>query len=133
MKAIIYAGIGLFAVASVYGVADYYQSKKQGLFLNLYKEPVNPIAEEDERTINADDYSRGEISEPSLAKKLVVTTNSKTAANTKAVKKKKAIKTSKAIKKRNISFDKFSRAKLPVERDMNIDTLSATETALFDF
>ena len=30
MKAIIYAGIGLFSIASVYGVADYYNSKKNG-------------------------------------------------------------------------------------------------------
>jgi hypothetical protein len=38
MKAIIYAGIGLFSVASVYGVIDYYGAKKQGVFANLYTE-----------------------------------------------------------------------------------------------
>ena len=34
MKAIIYAGIGLFSIASVYGVADYYNSKKTGNLKN---------------------------------------------------------------------------------------------------
>ncbi len=38
MKAIIYAGIGLFSVATVYGVIDYYGAKKQGVFTNLYTE-----------------------------------------------------------------------------------------------
>jgi hypothetical protein len=38
MKAIIYAGIGLFSAASVYGVIDYYGAKKQGVFTNLYAE-----------------------------------------------------------------------------------------------
>jgi hypothetical protein len=50
MKAIIYAGIGLFAAASVYGVADYYSTQKKGTLEKLYKEeevketPVNTIA-----------------------------------------------------------------------------------------
>jgi hypothetical protein len=42
MKAIIYAGIGLFSVASVYGVIDYYGAKKQGVFNNLYTEKAEP-------------------------------------------------------------------------------------------
>jgi len=38
MKALIYAGIGLFSVASVYGIADYYQSQKKGTLDRLYKD-----------------------------------------------------------------------------------------------
>ena len=50
MKAIIYAGIGLFSIASVYGVADYYKSKKNGELKKLYVEekvPVVPPTEEE--------------------------------------------------------------------------------------
>jgi hypothetical protein len=44
MKAIIYAGIGLFAAASVYGVADYYSSQKKGMLDKLYKEEdITPV------------------------------------------------------------------------------------------
>ena len=44
MKAIIYAGIGLFSVASIYGVADYYQSQKKGELKTLYKEDDEIVA-----------------------------------------------------------------------------------------
>ncbi len=49
MKAIIYAGIGLFSVATVYGLADYYSSQKKGTLEKLYAEEepaVTPIVEE---------------------------------------------------------------------------------------
>ncbi|MBK7432655.1 MAG: hypothetical protein IPI66_01375 [Chitinophagaceae bacterium] len=42
MKAIIYAGIGLFSVASVYGIADYFQSRKSGKLDGLYQEEKMP-------------------------------------------------------------------------------------------
>ena len=38
MKLIIYAGIGLFSAASIYGVADYFVSSKNGIINKLYKE-----------------------------------------------------------------------------------------------
>lgn len=38
MKAIIYAGIGLFSVATVYGIADYYNTQKKGTLDKLYRE-----------------------------------------------------------------------------------------------
>ncbi|MES2429918.1 MAG: hypothetical protein V4556_03215 [Bacteroidota bacterium] len=45
MKAIIYAGIGLFSVASLYGVADFYQEQKKGKFNTLYKKDKVPVVE----------------------------------------------------------------------------------------
>ena len=42
MKAIIYAGFSLFSVATVYGLADYYTSKKRGVLENLYREEELP-------------------------------------------------------------------------------------------
>ncbi len=38
MKTIIYAGIGLFAAASIYGAADYFRSAKKGTLKALYQE-----------------------------------------------------------------------------------------------
>ncbi len=46
MKAIIYAGIGLFSVATVYGVADYYTTQKKGTLDKLYKEPEEVVVTE---------------------------------------------------------------------------------------
>ncbi len=52
MKAIIYAGIGLFSVASVYGVVDYFHSQKKGVLDNLYKEEPVTQAEEKPASIS---------------------------------------------------------------------------------
>lgn len=49
MKAIIYAGIGLFSVASVYGVADYYSTQKKGTLDKMYQEDV--VAEQDTKSV----------------------------------------------------------------------------------
>lgn len=38
MKAIIYAGIGLFSAASVYGIVDYYNDSHKGKLKDLYRE-----------------------------------------------------------------------------------------------
>lgn len=46
MKAIIYAGIGLFSVATVYGVSDYYSTQKKGTLDKLYKEPGEAVVTE---------------------------------------------------------------------------------------
>ena len=53
MKAIIYAGIGLFSVATVYGVSDYYNSKKNGELKKLYVEEKLPpqAPAEEEKTV----------------------------------------------------------------------------------
>jgi hypothetical protein len=128
MKAIIYAGIGLFSAASVYGVADFYQTSKSGVLKTLYKEESAPPINIQDRTINSDEYSRGRIEEPIAPDKK--TNNEKTVSN-KSIKKqtfiKKESKKPRFIK-REISLEKFSRAKLPVR----IDTLTSLEANLYD-
>lgn len=54
MKAIIYAGIGLFSIATIYGVADYYSSEKNGTLKKLYVDDeiaVTPKVEEKSTTV----------------------------------------------------------------------------------
>ncbi len=98
MKAIIYAGIGLFSVASVYGVADYYSSKKSGELKKLYVEeklpPPAPAMEE--KTVEV------------IPVKNVETTP----AETKVVKAK--VKSPKKVKKvkKTIRFENFSRGRI---------------------
>jgi hypothetical protein len=98
MKAIIYAGIGLFSVASVYGVADYYSSKKSGELKKLYveeKEPVAvPVAEE--KTVEV------------VPVKNVETTAAKTKVVTAKVKSPKKVR---KVKK-TIRFENFSRGRI---------------------
>ena len=43
MKAVIYAGLGLFSIASVYGIADYYSSSSNGSLQSLYAEEAAPV------------------------------------------------------------------------------------------
>lgn len=43
MKAVIYAGAGLFTIASIYGVADYYNSDNNGSLKTLYEEETAVI------------------------------------------------------------------------------------------
>ena len=98
MKALIYAGIGLFSVASVYGIADYYQSQKKGTLSSLYKE--------DDETVETKKVS------PEIVTMPVSTTNNKEvnlpANNTKTVKVNKTVKA-----RKRISLDDFSRGRIP--------------------
>ncbi len=50
MKAIIYAGIGLFSAASVYGVVDYYNTKSKGILDKMYKEETPSVTTKKETT-----------------------------------------------------------------------------------
>lgn len=51
MKAIIFAGIGLFAAATIYGITDFAAGKKNGTLDKLYKEEATvPSGEENEVT-----------------------------------------------------------------------------------
>lgn len=134
MKVIIYAGLSLFSVASVYGVADYYQSEKKGTLKNLYKETETLQIKDMERTITTDEYSRGKIEEPTSLSEQTSSVN-KPVALVKAKEKKKvtvAKKTSRTTKSvnnnRKINLENFSRAKLPVKRD----TLTNAEAELFE-
>ena len=98
MKAIIYAGIGQFSVASVYGLADYYKSKKSGELKKLYVEEklpvVVPVAEE--KTVEVIPVKKVET----------------TATETKVVKTK--VKSPKKLKKvkKTIRFENFSRGRI---------------------
>ena len=98
MKAIIYAGIGLFSVATVYGVSDYYNSKKNGELKKLYVEEKlpPPAPAEEEKTVE-----------------IIPVKNVETAATeTKAVKTK--VRSSKKVKKvkKTIRFENFSRGRI---------------------
>lgn len=98
MKAIIYAGIGLFSVATVYGVSDYYNSKKNGELKKLYVEeklpPPAPAAEE--KTVEVIPVKNAET----------------TSTETKAVKTK--VRSPKKVKqvKKTIRFENFSRGRI---------------------
>jgi len=94
MKAIIYAGIGLFSVATVYGVVDYYNSQKKGTLDKLYKEPEEVVVTE---------------------RPLISTTA--TPINTTGTNPGNSISVSKAVKKsrhqkRTIRLDEFSRGRI---------------------
>lgn len=98
MKALIYAGIGLFSVASVYGIADYYQSQKKGTIDRLYrdeeeKQQVVPVNQKDEVIPEI----KKETS--SLVAPVKISGTVKSAMKTKAV-------------KRKIRFDDFSRGRI---------------------
>jgi hypothetical protein len=99
MKAIIYAGIGLFSIASVYGVADYYKSKKNGELKKLYVEEKAPVVEP------AAEVKTVEV----VPVKKVETTTTETKVVTAKVKSPK--KVNKVEKK--LRFENFSRARIP--------------------
>lgn len=98
MKAIIYAGIGLFSVASVYGVADYYSSKKNGELKKLYVEEKlpPPTTTVEEKTVEV----------------IPVKNVENTPTETKVVKAKtKSPKKVRKVKK-TIRFENFSRGRI---------------------
>ena len=99
MKAIIYAGIGLFSIASVYGVADYYNSKKSGELKKLYvEEKVSVVVPaEEEKTVEV----------------IAVKKRETTPAETKVITAKvKSLKKTKKVEK-TLRFENFSRARIP--------------------
>lgn len=99
MKAIIYAGIGLFSVATVYGLADYYSSQKKGTLDKLYSEeevPVTPAVDIKTTTV--------------MPVKLVEPVPTETKTITTKVKSTKKTKTN-SYKK--IKMEDFSRARIP--------------------
>ena len=98
MKAIIYAGIGLFSVATVYGLADYYSSQKKGTLSKLYAEDeVSTPAAIEEKTTTVLPVKNVEMETEKIK-----TVNVKT----KSIKKAKE-------SKRKISMKNFSRARIP--------------------
>lgn len=100
MKAIIYAGIGLFSAASVYGVVDYYNSKSNGTLDKIYKEEAPAIVAEKEIkpntvTILANAAKKDEV----IAKKTAGTTSKKKSKKPKAF-------------VRDFKFSNFSRGRI---------------------
>ena len=102
MKAIIYAGIGLFSAATIYGVVDYYGTKKTGTLDKIYKEeePVLPTKEETINTVELPVKNEAEKTEAAKTK-VAITKNS----------------TAKKVKKfkpsvRDIKFSDFSRGRI---------------------
>lgn len=97
MKALIYAGIGLFSVASVYGIADYYQSQKKGTLTRLYKDDDEMVEIKKASTgtvaMPISDKNAGEISVP--------------ANETKVARVNKTVKAPKRIR-----MEDFSRGKI---------------------
>ena len=86
MKAIIYAGIGLFSAATVYGVVDYYGTKKTGTLDKMYKEeePVLPAKKETINTVELPVKNEAEKTEATKAK--VAITKNSTAKKVKKLK-----------------------------------------------
>lgn len=97
MKAIIYAGIGLFSVASVYGVADYYSTQKKGTLDKIYQEEV----------VTEPDIKSGitKVDMPLKKDELNLTNEKNIFAVAKAPKKIKA-------QKRTIKMEDFSRGRI---------------------
>ncbi|MEO6252490.1 MAG: hypothetical protein ABIO79_04260 [Ferruginibacter sp.] len=115
MKAIIYAGIGLFSVATVYGVADFYSSKKKGTLDKLYVEEEIPT------TPKVEEKTTGVIP--------VKNTGTEAVENTViAVKAKSAKKVRNHLK--TIKMEDFSRARIPepaVAEDLKLDPVKIEE------
>lgn len=98
MKAIIYAGIGLFSVATVYGLADYYSSQKKGALDKLYlEEETAPVIVPEEKTT------------VTLPEKMEMVK----AAEVKTVAKKTTPAKKQKLAKRKINMEDFSRGRIP--------------------
>jgi len=112
MKAIIYAGIGLFSVASVYGVVDYYQSQKKGTLNQLYKEDevqevpaISPAEEVAVPVKNTESVVAGKPEEKNTAK---------------AIKKIR-------VPRRTIRMEDFSRGKIEAPVEISVPLLPEKE------
>ena len=103
MKAIIYAGIGLFSAATIYGMTDYYSTQKKGTLDKLYKEEeeVMPVTTE-KKLLNTNAVQVNSIEANSTKNKVLL----------KAIKKTRQ-------PKRTIRLEEFSRGRIvepmPVE------------------
>ncbi|MEO6542159.1 MAG: hypothetical protein ABIN74_14240 [Ferruginibacter sp.] len=115
MKAIIYAGIGLFSVATVYGVVDFYSSRKTGALDKLYVEEEIPAAPK--------------VEEKTAVVLPVKNTGTEAVENTAVtVKTKSAKKVKGSVKK--IRMEDFSRARIPesiVAEDLKAEPVKSEE------
>jgi hypothetical protein len=102
MKAIIYAGIGLFSAATVYGVVDYYGTKKTGMLDKMYKEEeiVLPAKEETMSTVELP--VKNETVKATVVKTKIATTKASKTKRTFPFK----------TKVREVKFSDFSRGRI---------------------
>ena len=118
MKAIIYAGTGLITMATMFGMADYFNSKKTGQLDNLYKEEASPVAAVNSRpsvTVPLDMNLQADLS----ASHTVVS-----ATIVKKVGKRKQ-------QKRTIRLEAFSRARViePIREDQILPEIKKEDPA----
>lgn len=102
MKAIIFAGIGLFAAATIYGITDFAADKKKGTIDKLYKEEPAPA------TAAAEANETATVPVAAVEEKKQATT---TAPVKKATARKKATQF-KAPEIREIRLSEFSRGRI---------------------
>jgi hypothetical protein len=115
MKAIIYAGIGLFSVATVYGVADFYSSKKKGTLDKLYVEEEMPAV--------------SKVEEKTTVILPVKNEGAEAAENTTGTVKAKSAKKLK-VPIKQIKMEDFSRARIPepvVIDDLKVEPVKKEE------
>lgn len=121
MKAVIFAGIGLFAAATIYGITDFAADKKKGTLDKLYKEEATvPSGEENEVT-----------TAPAVTVEKTEVTSGMAVNSTAAVKKatpRKKTKKIKAEEPRFIKLENFSRGRiLPKAVKDEVPEITATD------
>jgi hypothetical protein len=138
MKAItitLYTCGSLMLIATIVGAVDYTQENRKGTIRNLYQEPQPVVEKNDFKSVDFDDYSRGEINRPEPeANENKIADSEET--NETTVTKKSTKKTAKQQKvEKSISYRKFSRAPLPAEMIPyeNIDTMPVAEKKNWDY
>ena len=111
MKAMIYAGIGLFSVATIYGITGFYTAEKSGMLKKLYHEEP-----QEARNIQVVPASAKNAAQP----KIVQTKNEEpTVVTIKSTKQKQALKKAdKKYTKRRINLKQFSRSRIVEEIPM---------------
>jgi sorbitol-specific phosphotransferase system component IIBC len=118
MKAIIYAGIGLFSAATIYGVVDYYNTKNKGTIDKLYKEEI-PVSGDKKETIQTQNAV-----ELTKAKEESTFLNDNTTLKKNAEKKYKKSKPS----IREVRFSDFSRGRIVPKVAEDTKTVVADKT-----
>ncbi|MFZ4056531.1 MAG: hypothetical protein ACOYKE_00260 [Ferruginibacter sp.] len=105
MKAMIYAGIGLFSVATIYGITGFYTAEKSGMLKKLYYEEPLEV-----RNIQEVPTSKKNAVQP----KIVQTKNEEPkVAKIKSTKQKQALKKAdEKYTKRRINLKQFSRSRI---------------------
>ncbi len=122
MKAIIYAGIGLFSVATVYGVTDFYQTQKSGTITNLYnEEEVEEPVVKSTKTLTEKDIAVKNVEEP--------TTEQKNTTQKTAKKKVKKIKAERTIRLEEYSRGRIEEPILPEKAESVVEELKPVAIA----